>query len=288
MKSVVSKALKRAKDEAMLAEKPKSGPKKKADYDDEALVKLLEESRARIRVVGVGGGGCNTIQRMTEVGILGAETFAVNTDAQDLLKVKADRKILIGKKLTRGLGSGSDPSVGEASAQESLDELADLLSDADLVFITCGMGGGTGTGCAPIVAEIAKEQGAIVIGIVTYPFALEKARLSKAEEGISRLQQVTDTVVVIDNNRLVELVPNLPIQDAFKVADEVIARTVRGITETITQPSLINLDYADVKAIMSNGGVAAIGVGASDTNNRVDEAVKGAIRFDCMESCECV
>jgi len=291
MKSVVSKALKRAKDEAMLAEKPRSGPKKKADYDDEALVKLLEESRARIRVVGVGGGGCNTIQRMTEVGILGAETFAVNTDAQDLLKVKADRKILIGKKLTRGLGSGSDPSVGEASAQESLDELADLLSDADLVFITCGMGGGTGTGAAPVVAELVKKIKALTIGVVTMPFTVEgKKRMENAINGISSLRQHADTVIVIPNDKILEIAPDLPVNAAFKVADEVLTNAVKGITEMITKPGLINLDFADLRTILERGGAAMIGLGESSTQSvgaaadaRALEAVENALTSPLLD-----
>ena len=291
MKSVVSKALKRAKDEAMLAEKPRSGPKKKADYDDEALVKLLEESRARIRVVGVGGGGCNTIQRMTEVGILGAETFAVNTDAQDLLKVKADRKILIGRKLTRGLGSGSDPSVGEASAQESLDELAELLSDADLVFITCGMGGGTGTGAAPVVAELVKKIKALTIGVVTMPFTVEgKKRMENAINGIASLRQHADTVIVIPNDKILEIAPDLPVNAAFKVADEVLTNAVKGITEMITKPGLINLDFADLRTILERGGAAMIGLGESSTQSvgaaadaRALEAVENALTSPLLD-----
>ncbi len=291
MKSVVSKALKRAKDEAMLAEKPRLGSKKKADYDDEALVKLLEESRARIRVVGVGGGGCNTIQRMTEVGILGAETFAVNTDAQDLLKVKADRKILIGRKLTRGLGSGSDPSVGEASAQESLDELADLLSDADLVFITCGMGGGTGTGAAPVVAELVKKIKALTIGVVTMPFTVEgKKRMENAINGISSLRQHADTVIVIPNDKILEIAPDLPVNAAFKVADEVLTNAVKGITEMITKPGLINLDFADLRTILERGGAAMIGLGESSTQSvgaaadaRALEAVENALTSPLLD-----
>ena len=291
MKSVVSKALKRAKDEAMLAEKPRSGPKKKADYDDEALVKLLEESKARIRVVGVGGGGCNTIQRMTEVGILGAETFAVNTDAQDLLKVKADRKILIGRKLTRGLGSGSDPSVGEASAQESLDELAELLSDADLVFITCGMGGGTGTGAAPVVAELVKKIKALTIGVVTMPFTVEgKKRMENAINGIASLRQHADTVIVIPNDKILEIAPDLPVNAAFKVADEVLTNAVKGITEMITKPGLINLDFADLRTILERGGAAMIGLGESSTQSvgaaadaRALEAVENALTSPLLD-----
>lgn len=285
MKTVVSKALKRIKDDS----KPKA-KSRKAEYDDEALIKILENSKAKISVVGVGGGGCNTLQRIAEVGILGAETFAINTDAQDLLKVKADRKILIGRKLTRGLGSGSDPSVGEASAQESLDELADILSDSDLVFITCGMGGGTGTGAAPVVAELVKKVKALTIGVVTMPFTVEgKKRMENALNGISNLRQHADTVIVIPNDKILEIAPDLPVNAAFKVADEVLTNAVKGITEMITKPGLINLDFADLKTILSKGGAAMIGLGESTTqagasaDARALEAVENALTSPLLD-----
>lgn len=285
MKSVVSKALRRIKDD----EKAKK-TKRKLTYDDEALTKLLETSRARISVVGIGGGGCNTIQRMTEVGIIGAETFAINTDAQDLLKVKADRKILIGRKLTRGLGSGSDPSVGEASAQESIDELGEILADSDLVFITCGMGGGTGTGAAPVVAELVKKIKALTIGVVTLPFTVEgKKRMENAMNGISSLRQHADTVIVIPNDKILEIAPDLPVNAAFKVADEVLTNAVKGITEMITKPGLINLDFADLRTILSKGGAAMIGLGESSTqagasaDTRALEAVENALTSPLLD-----
>lgn len=241
--------------------------------------RLEEFGSPKIMVIGAGGAGCNAVNRLANMGISGAQLVAVNTDKQHLAIINDElTKILIGKSVTRGLGAGGYPEIGAKAAEVSRTALEEVLSGVDMLFISCGMGGGTGTGSAPIIAQIAKEQGAIVIGIVTYPFALEKARLLKAEEGIEHLRAATDTVVVIDNNRLVELVPNLPIQDAFRVADEVIARTVRGITETITQPSLINLDFADVRSVMSDRGLSVIAVGESKSVDKVNEVVEDTLR----------
>lgn len=249
-----------------------TGPTKSDD-------KLEEFGSPKIMVVGSGGAGCNAVNRLANMRISGAQLVAVNTDKQHLAIINDElTKVLVGKSVTRGLGAGGYPEVGAKAAEVSRSALEEVLSGVDMLFISAGMGGGTGTGSAPIIAEIAKEQGAIVIAIVTYPFALEKARLIKAEEGIETLRGVTDTVVVLDNNRLVELVPNLPIQDAFKVADEVIARTVRGITETITQPSLINMDYADVRAVMSNKGLSVIAVGESKSVDKVNEVVEDTLK----------
>ena len=234
-------------------------------------------NQAKIRVIGVGGAGNNVVSWLYKKGIKGAEIIATNTDFQHLDVSGADRKFLIGKDCTRGLGCGGYPTKGTEAAQESLIQIKDCLKGSDMVFICAGMGGGTGTGAAPVVAQVAKDTGAIVIGTVTMPFNIERARCDKAEFGLQQLRQVTDTVIVIDNNRLVQIAGNLPIQQAFAVANELISTMIKGIVETIAIPSLVNLDYADVKAIMSNGGVAAIGVGSSDTNNRVDEAVKGAL-----------
>jgi len=246
---------------------------------DKKEEKLDEFGAPKIMVVGAGGAGCNAVNRLANMSIAGAQLVATNTDKQHLAIINDEiTKILIGKSVTRGLGAGGYPEIGAKAAEVSRAALEEVLEGVDMLFISAGMGGGTGTGAAPIIAQIAKEQGAIVIAMVTYPFALEKARLIKAEEGITALQQVTDTVVVIDNNRLVELVPNLPIQDAFKVADEVIARTVRGITETITQPSLINLDYADVRSVMSNKGLSVIAVGESKSVNKVEEVVEDTLK----------
>ncbi|MBI2651780.1 cell division protein FtsZ, partial [Candidatus Woesearchaeota archaeon] len=189
----------------------------------------------------------------------------------------SDKKVLIGRDVTRGLGCGGFPNKGAEAAQESIQVIKDILKGTDMVFVCAGMGGGTGTGAAPVIAQVAKDTGSIVIGTVTMPFSIERARIDKAEFGLQQLRQVSDTVIVIDNNRLVKIAGNLPVQQAFAVANELIATMIRGIVETIAVPSLVNLDYADVKAIMSNGGVAAIGVGASDTKNKVEEAVKGAL-----------
>ncbi len=237
----------------------------------------LDIGQANIKVIGSGGAGNNMVSWLYRKGIKGAEILACNTDQQHLKISDADRKFLIGQEVTRGLGCGGFPQKGAEAAKESLGEIKETLKNADMVFVCAGMGGGTGTGSAPVIAEVARDTGAIVIGTVTMPFKIERARVDKAEFGLEQLRQVSDTVIVIDNNRLVQIAGNLPIQQAFAVANELIATMIKGIVETIAMPSLVNLDYADVKAIMKDGGVAAIGVGASDTNNRVEEAVRGAL-----------
>ncbi len=237
----------------------------------------IDVKPACIKVIGCGGAGNNMVSWLYKKGIEGAEIIATNTDQQHLNVTEADRKFLIGRDVTRGLGCGGFPQRGAEAAQESMQEIKDAMKGSDMVFVCAGMGGGTGTGSAPIVANVARDSGSIVIGTVTMPFKIERARVDKAEFGLQQLRQVSDTVIVIDNNRLVQIAGNLPIQQAFAVANELIATMIKGIVETIAVPSLVNLDYADVKTIMTNGGVAAIGVGASDTNNRVEEAVKGAL-----------
>lgn len=237
----------------------------------------LEVGQANIKVIGCGGAGNNMTCWLYRKGIKGAEIIACNTDQQHLEMTEADRKFLLGRDLTRGLGCGGFPEKGAEAAHESMTEIKDSLKSADMVFVCAGMGGGTGTGSAPVVASVAKDMGSIVIGTVTMPFKIERTRVDKAEFGLQQLRKVSDTVIVIDNNRLVAIAGNLPIQQAFAVANELVATMIKGIVETIAIPSLVNLDYADVKAIMTNGGVAAIGVGSSDTNNRVEEAVKGAL-----------
>jgi cell division protein FtsZ len=237
----------------------------------------FEVGQARIVVIGCGGAGNNTADRLYRLGIQGATVVALNTDKLHLDAREADKKILIGRDLTKGLGAGGYPEVGRAAAEEARNEIKDALRNCDLVFVTAGMGGGTGTGSAPVVAQLAKEQGSIVIGVVTMPFKMERARIFKAESGLYELRQTTDTVIVIDNNRLVEVAGKLPIAQAFAVADELIATMIKGIVETIAVPSLVNLDYADVKAVMSNGGVAVIGVGESTSENRAEESVRKAL-----------
>ncbi len=238
----------------------------------------------KIMVVGSGGGGCNSINRLARAGIKGADLVAINTDKLHLQTIhEGVKKVLIGASITRGMGAGGYPEVGQKAADTSRDALEKLFSGADLVFLTAGMGGGTGTGSAPVLADIAKKQGAIVIAIVTYPFALERARLEKADQGLDALKRNVDTIIVIDNNRLVQLVPNLPIDQAFNVADEVIARAVRGITETITTPSLVNLDFADVRAVMSNGGVSMIAVGEAKGPNRGKEVVANTLQHSLLD-----
>jgi len=239
--------------------------------------------KARIVVFGCGGAGQNTVTRLTDMGVEGALTVSFNTDAKHLTVGKADKKILVGKDITKGLGAGGYPEVGRKCAEESRNEIKDAMESADLVFVCVGEGGGTGTGGAPVVAEIAKSMNAIVIGVATMPFKIEGARIAKAEEGLARLRQNCDTVIVIENDRLLKYAGNLPIQQAFGVADELIASMVKGITETITLPSLVNVDYADVRSIMHAGGVAALGIGESDSSDRALDSVTKALNNPLLE-----
>lgn len=253
--------------------------------DDTSLEEFLKQLRVRIVVIGAGGAGCNTVSRMMEVGIEGAELVAVNTDAQHLLYTQAQKKILIGRKITGGLGAGNNPKIGEEAAKEAEPELRSLLEGAHMVFVTCGLGGGTGTGASPIIAEIAKKSGALTIGVVTLPFSLEgQYRMENALEGLERLKKSSDTVIVIPNDKLLELVPDLPLNAAFKVSDEILMRAVKGITELITKPGLVNLDFADIKAVMQNGGVAHIGLGEAEGENRAEEAVVKAVNSPLLDT----
>jgi len=258
-----------------------------ADRDtamDEELRRILESRKAEIKVVGVGGAGNNTISRLMEVGIVGAETIAVNTDAQDLLYTDADKKVLIGKELTGGLGAGADPKVGSEAAKESKEDVKKSLEGADMVFINCGLGGGTGTGASPIVADIAKKLGALTVAIVTLPFTMEgHQRHKNAHEGLENLESVVDTLIVIPNDKLLEIVPDVSITTAFKVADEILVNAVKGIAELITKPGLVNLDFADIRAVMGSGGLAMIGMGESDTENRAAEAVEKALNNPLLD-----
>jgi len=252
---------------------------KQANSDiDEELRKMLASHKTRIKVVGCGGAGNNTINRIFEVGIKGVETIAINTDAQDLLYTNSDKKVLIGKELTQGLGAGANPKVGEAAAKENEADLKKTMEGADMVFITCGLGGGTGTGSAPFIAQLAQKMGILSVAIVTMPFMMEGShRHENAISGLERLGQSINTLIVIPNEKLLELAPHLPLQTAFKVADEVLTNAVKGIAELVTRAGLVNLDFADVKAIMSEGGVALIGVGESDAENRAEESVQKAL-----------
>jgi cell division protein FtsZ len=243
----------------------------------------FEAHQAKIMVFGCGGGGSNTVNRLTNMDIQGAVTIAANTDARHLAVTKAHKKLLIGRDLTRGLGAGGYPEVGKRAAEESREEIKKLLTGCDLLFVTCGLGGGTGTGSAPVVAKVAKELGSIVIAAVTLPFKMEGARVGKAEDGLGNLRDACDTVIVIENQKLVQLAGNRPLGEAFAVADNLIATMIKGITETISQPSLVNLDYADVKTIMHSGGVATIGVGISDTKNRAYEVVEQAMKNPLLD-----
>ncbi|MBS3149195.1 cell division protein FtsZ [Candidatus Woesearchaeota archaeon] len=238
----------------------------------------VKVGQANIKVIGVGGAGNNTVTWLYKKGIQGAEVIAMNTDKQHLDISEADRKVLIGRELTRGLGCGGFAERGRESARENMFEIKEVLKGTDMVFVCAGMGGGTGTGAAPVIAQVAKEEtGAIIIGTVTMPFDIERARIDKAEFGLQQLRDVCDTVIVIDNNRLVSIAGNLPIQQAFAVANELISTMIKGIVEIIAVPSLVNLDYADVKAIMQSGGVSVIGIGESDSENQVDEAARRAL-----------
>lgn len=258
--------------------KSQSPEPRKANAMDAELEALLSQQKAKIKVVGCGGGGNNTINRISEVGIEGAETVAINTDAQDLLYTTSDHKILIGRELTKGLGAGAIPKVGEDSARESEHEIKDAIAGADMVFITCGLGGGTGTGSAPVVAELAKKQGALTVGVVTLPFSMEGSRrYENALSGLERMERNVDTLIVIPNDKLLEVAPDLPLHTAFKVADEILTNSVKGIAELVTKTGLVNLDFADIRTVMGNGGVALIGVGESDGENRAVEAVQKAI-----------
>jgi len=251
---------------------------------DRELAELLKKQSTKIKVVGIGGGGGNSLGRMKEIGIKGGELIAINTDAQDLLYSNADQKILMGRELTQGLGAGSNPRIGEEAARESESEIKKKLSGSDMIFITCGLGGGTGTGGAPVIAGIAKKQGALVIGVVTLPFTIEgKKRIENAMNGLERLEAVVDTLIVIPNDKLLELAPELPLYTAFKIADEILTNAVKGITELATTSGLVNLDFADINAVMADGGVSLIGMGESDSTNRAVESVEKAINNPLLD-----
>ena len=254
-----------------------------SDIDDE-LTEIMKGVKTNIFVVGAGGAGNNTISRLNEMGIEGATTIAVNTDAQDLFYSQSAKKVLLGRQTSKGLGAGGDPSVGEECAEESEDEIRDELEGSDMVFVTCGLGGGTGTGSAPIIAKIAKKLGALTVAVATMPFSAEGIkRRENAEQGLEKLQDAADTVIIIPNDKLLEVAPNLPLNKAFMVSDEILGRAVKGITELITKKGLVSLDFADIRSIMSGSGMAMIGMGESDSGDRALESVHEALSSPLLD-----
>ena len=247
---------------------------------------IVPSSAAKIKVIGVGGGGGNAVNRMIASGLAGVEFWSINTDVQALTQTSAPNRLQLGQKLTRGLGAGGNPAIGQKAAEESRDEIAQTLENSDLVFITAGMGGGTGTGAAPIVAEVAKEMGSLTVGVVTRPFTFEgRRRTNQADEGISALQGRVDTLIVIPNNKLLSVIPEqMPVQEAFTVADDILRQGVQGISDIITIPGLVNVDFADVRAVMADAGSALMGIGVGSGKSRAREAAMAAISSPLLES----
>jgi cell division protein FtsZ len=261
-----------------------SAPKKSNDDLDEELLKIIEGSRANIIVVGTGGAGNNTISRLNEIGIEGAKTITVNTDAQDLFYSVSDKKLLLGRQTCGGLGAGGEPTIGEESAEESEEDIKEELEGADMVFVTCGLGGGTGTGSAPVISKVAKKAGALTVAVATMPFSAEGVkRRENAEIGLAKLRENADTVIVIPNDKLLEVAPNLPLNKAFMASDEILGRAVKGITELITKPGLISLDFADISSIMKGSGMAMIGMGESESGDRAIESVHEALSSPLLD-----
>ncbi|MEF8757245.1 MAG: cell division protein FtsZ [Halobacteriales archaeon] len=289
MDSIVDEAIDNAED----GDSPEDGapgtadgadPTRSGEMTDEELEDVLQELETNITVVGCGGAGSNTIDRMFEEGIHGAKLVAANTDVQHLVDIEADEKILMGEDKTGGRGAGSLPQVGEEAALETQGEIYESIEGSDMVFVTAGLGGGTGTGAAPVVAKAAREAGALTISIVTTPFTAEgEVRRTNAEAGLERLRDVSDTAIVVPNDRLLDSVGKLPVRQAFKVSDEVLMRSVKGITELITKPGLVNLDFADVRTVMERGGVAMIGLGESDSEAKASDSVKSALRSPLLD-----
>ena len=246
--------------------------------DDEEILKFIEETKQKIYIIGTGGSGSNTLDRLFELGTSGVSLIAMNTDAKHLLRIRANKKIILGKTISKGRGAGSNPDIGEKAAQESIEEIKASIGDGSLVFITCGLGGGTGTGSAPIIAEIAKNAGALTIAVVTLPFASEgKIRMENAVQGLERLRKHTDTLIVIKNDKLLNLVPDLPLNTAFKVCDEVLAGSVKGIAELITKAGLVNVDFADLRTVLSTAGCAAIGLGEASLDAKHEDRARIAV-----------
>ncbi|KAF5074054.1 Cell division protein FtsZ [anaerobic digester metagenome] len=247
--------------------------------EDDELRALVESLKIKIAIIGCGGGGSNTVRRMYQAGVEGVKMVACNTDARHLLSIQAHHKILMGRSMTKGLGSGSLPEVGQKAAEESENDLWKYVDGQNIVFVVAGMGGGTGTGSAPVVAELAKRAGALTVGVVTLPFKAEGAvRLSNAIKGLERLKEVCDTTIVLQNDRLLELVPKLPLEAAFRVTDEVLMQSIKGITDALTKPGLINIDFNDLLTIMRGGGMALIGLGeSSEYGQRAEKCIEDAL-----------
>lgn len=242
------------------------------------LLHAEPSSKCRVYVIGVGGAGCNTCNRLARIGIEGAHTIAVNTDVRQLEVIRSNLKVQIGQNVTRGLGAGGDPKIGRRAIEESMDTVLDAVKGVDIAYIVAGLGGGTGTGAAPIIAKMCHDSGALVIGVVMLPFRHEGGmRISIATQGLTEMRRYCNTVIAIRNDRLMELVPQLPVEDAFEIADRMVADMIKGVVEAISAPSIINLDLSDFRKIMEHGDVAVIGVGESDAPNRAEEAVKEAI-----------
>jgi len=285
MDSIIDGAIEEAEEAGDESEGPGRGAGDvSGEVTDEELRDVLDDLGTEITVVGCGGAGCNTVERMSEEGIHGASLVAANTDVQHLVEIEAETKILMGEERTGGRGAGSLPQVGEEAALENQDDIHSAIEGSDMVFVTAGLGGGTGTGSAPVVAKAAREIGALTIAIVTTPFTAEgEVRRTNAEAGLERLRDVSDTVIVVPNDRLLDSVGKLPVRQAFKVADEVLMRSVKGITELITKPGLVNLDFADVRTVMERGGVAMIGLGEADTQDKAQDSVKKALRSPLLD-----
>ncbi|WP_336326313.1 cell division protein FtsZ [Halovenus sp. HT40] len=293
MDSIIDDAIDEAEDESAEADEPveqdttstDEQPSTSGQMTDDELASVVKDLETKITVVGCGGAGGNTVTRMMEEGIHGAKLVAANTDAQHLAdEVQADTKILIGKKRTGGRGAGSVPKIGEEAAQENIEDIQQSIDGSDMVFVTAGLGGGTGTGAAPVVAQAAQDAGALTISIVTIPFTAEgERRRANADAGLERLRSVSDTVIVVPNDRLLDYAPSMPLQDAFKICDRVLMRSVKGMTELITKPGLVNVDFADVRTIMENGGVAMIGLGESDSENKAQDSIRSALRSPLLD-----
>lgn len=257
--------------------------------DDEEILKFIESAKPKIYVVGSGGSGSNTVNRLSEIKVDGATLVAMNTDAPHLVKIKSERKLLLGKKLTRGLGAGSDIKVGEEAALESREEIKHMLNDAQLVFVTCGLGGGTGTGSVATITHEAKEAGALTVGILTLPFSSEgPIRMKNALDGLSKIKKVADTILIIPNDKLLSVAPDMPLNMAFRISDEVLASSAKGIIEMVTKPGLVNIDFADLKTVLKDSGYAVIGIGegmdGSDGTNRAAIAVENALKSPLLDA----